>query len=366
MRRILIISGKLYIGGAEKVSRDIGLYSDPSQFEIHYIVFGNQIGEYEQELLEHGCKIIHMDEPSKSYFRYVRKLVTIMKHYRYAAVHAHTMFNSGWIMLAARIAGVPIRISHSHSALKNGSSVKKQLYESLMRFMILSFSTDLVACGEAAGLRLFGEKAYRKKGQLILNGIDTKAFAFSQSARDQIRDRFGLQDAFVIGHAGHLSRVKNQSFLIRLMPAILERNPKAKLMMLGEGDARPMLEQIIRELRLSDHVILTGNVRNVSEYLCAMDVFAFPSLFEGMPLSILEVQANGLPCVLSTEVPRDVYLSDLIKPLPLDKPDQWIESICSLKRCESEKYSFLLRKSGFDTEEVMNKFFQIYERADVD
>lgn len=133
-----------------------------------------------------------------------------------------------------------------------------------------------------------------------------------------IREALGLKNAFVIGHVGHLLQVKNQTFLIQLMPEILKRKANAKLVLLGEED-RPKLERLIHDLRLEDRVIMTGNVRNVRDYLSAMDVFAFPSLFEGMPLSIVEVQANGLPCVLSTGVPKDVYLTDLIQALSLDE-----------------------------------------------
>ena len=361
MKYILQIPAQLKIGGAEKVARDIGLYSDPAEFEVHYIVFGDQIGDYEQELLDHGCKIFRFAEPGKSYSRYVREMIRLMRQYRYQAVQAHTMFNAGWVMLAAKFAGVPVRVTHAHSALNNGTSIKKQVYESLMRFLILSCSTNLVACGEAAGLRLFGEKAYREKGQLIHNGIDTHAYAFNQASRDRIRDQFCLQDSFVIGHVGHLSKVKNQSFLIRLLPAILERKPNAKLLMLGEGEDRPMLERIIRERELTDHVIMTGNVHNVSDYLCAMDVFAFPSLFEGMPLSIVEVQANGLPCVLSTGVPKDVYLTDLIQALSLDEKTAWIDRICRAERKEPEKYAQMMKDLGFDAQTMIGKFWAIYQ-----
>lgn len=124
-----------------------------------------------------------------------------------------------------------------------------------------------------------------------------------------------------------------------------------------------MLEALIRKMGLEGVVLLTGNVPNVPDYLSAMDVFAFPSLYEGMPLSILEVQANGLPCVLSTGVPKDVYLTDLVRSLPLDKPDEWIDAICCARRNETEKYADELKAKGFDTETVMQKFMELYKKA---
>lgn len=364
MKYILQMPGKLTIGGAEKVARDIGLYADPAEYEVHYVVFGDDIGDYEQELLDHGCKVFHWPHPAENYYEFLCSLLHLMKQYPYSAVHVHTMFNAGWVMLAAKLSGVPVRIAHAHSALTNGGSTKKQIYESFMRHLILGCSTDLVCCGIAAGERLFGKRAFSERGKLIYNGINLDAFAFDAAERTIIREQLGLQDAFVIGHVGHLAQVKNQQFLIELLPKILRRKPNAMLLMLGEGQDRAMLEERIRELDLTDRVILTGNVRNVSDYLNAMDVFAFPSLFEGMPLSIVEVQANGLPCILSTGVPHDVYLTDLVQPLPLDCSDLWIDSICNSRREESRKYAEYLKQLGFDSSEIMKKYYELYERAD--
>ena len=145
------------------------------------------------------------------------------------------------------------------------------------------------------------------------------------------------------------------------MPQLLKRKPNAKLLMLGDGEDRPKLQRLIKKLGLTDCVIMTGNVRNVPDYLSAMDVFAFPSRFEGMPLSIVEVQANGLPCVLSTGVPRDVYLTDLIHPLPLDRVDDWIDRICSLKRDTPSRYAALLKEAGFDKEGFINAIMKLYQ-----
>lgn len=362
MKYTLQIAALLHIGGAEKVARDIGLYSNPGEYEHHYIVFGDKVGEYEPQLIENGCKIFHLPSPGENYREYLRSLAQLMRKYPYTAVHAHTMFNAGWVMWQAKRMGVPIRVAHSHSALDISGGWKTKLYESAMRKLILSCATDLVACGEKAGIRLFGESAYRSKGNLILNGIDVGAFRFDQEARRKIRGQHGWTDSFVIGHAGHLAEVKNQAFLLDLMPRILEQKPNAKLLLLGEGPDRGMLEKKIVDMGLQDTVVMTGNVMNVPEYLSAMDVFAFPSLYEGTPLSIIEVQANGLPCVLSAGVPKDVHLTDLIQPLALDEPEKWVQAICGSRRSECEAYQQKLRQSGFDVTASMRKIYEIYER----
>lgn len=361
MKYILQIPAHLYIGGVEKVARDIGMFANPDKYEIHYIVFDEEIGDYERELSARGCKIFHLQEPSMDYIKFFRDLKSIMSETKYDVIHAHTMFNMGWSMMIAKHMGVPIRVAHAHSALDTGGGLKVKLYEAVMRFLILRDATDFIACGEKAGIRLYGQKAYKERANLILNGIDVERFKFNAKNRDKIRKKYGINKNFVIGHAGHLVDVKNQRFLIELLPEIIKKRPEAVLLLLGEGPDRQMLEETVCKLQLQDNVIFTGNVSNVYDYLSAMDVFAFPSLYEGMPLSVIEVQANGLPCILSTGVPEDVYLSDLIKHLDLKERSNWIETICSAKRSEPSKYASILSNSGVDSGSAMRKIYAVYE-----
>ncbi|MBO5461804.1 MAG: glycosyltransferase [Clostridia bacterium] len=362
MKYILQIAAHLTIGGAEKVARDIGMYANPEEYEIHYVIFDDDIGDYGKDVISKGCKIFKLREPSENYSEFFKKLKEIMSIYPYDAVHAHTMFSIGWVMLAAKQMIIPVRVSHAHSALINGKSLMKSIYESVMRCLILAYSTDLVACGEKAGQRLYGKRAYKKRGKLILNGVNTEEYRFSEEKRYIIRNQLNLQNNFVLGHTGRLADIKNQSFLIELMPDLLKKRNDAKLILLGDGDDREMLEEKVNTLNLKDNVIFAGSVCNVQDYLSAMDVFVFPSLYEGMPLSILEVQANGLPCVISDTVPPDVFLTDLIHPLSLnDSKDKWIEAIISVKRNTSKDYPQELKDAGFDTQTAMEKVYRIYE-----
>ena len=359
-QKVLIITACLRIGGAEKVARDIALYGDRERYEYHYVVFGDEIGFYEPQLEAVGCRIFHIPSPTRGHRAYYNALTALIREHRYHAVHAHTMFSCGWPMLAARRLGVPVRVTHSHSALDDGKSPVKTVYEWVMRRLILACTTDLVACGEAAGIRLYGESAYRKRGNLILNGIDTDAFRYDPQARERIRAELGMKDAFLLGHAGHLLPVKNQRFLIDLMPRILELQPRARLCLLGEGGDRPMLEARIRELGLEDRVILTGNVPNTADYLSAMDVFLFPSLYEGTPLAILEAQTNGLPCILSDGVPKDVHLTDLVRALPLRARD-WLDTIPDCRRHDPEQYCARMKELGFGVETAIRSIHLIYK-----
>lgn len=363
MKKILIIIGKLYIGGAERVGRDIGFFADPERFEIHYLVFGSEIGAYEQELAEKGCRIIHMDTPGKNYLAYYHGLTQLIRREKYDVIHAHTMFNSGWAMMAGQQCGVPTRIAHSHSIRGNEKrGIVKNTYEKTMRRLILRYATHYVGCGQSAGEWLFGVEAFRKRGILIYNGIGLARFAYDPDARGKLRGQLGLEGRFLIGHVGHLAPVKNQKFLLELMPGILKQKPNTMLLLLGDGPDRAMLEEKIRDLNLSDHVRMMGNVSNVEVYLNAMDVFAFPSLYEGMPLAMIEAQTNGLPCVISDRVPKDVHLTELVTALSLeDSSDRWIGTLCGAGRSNPEAYAQRMRETGFDTSVMLHRIYALYE-----
>lgn len=359
-KRVLSVISKLTIGGAEKVARDIGFYADSEEFETHYLVFGEKKGDYEDELTAHGCKIIRIPEPSENYAAYFNNLKKLINEYHYDIIHAHTMFNIGWAMLAGKLCKVPVRVAHSHSALAEKRDFKTRVYESLMRFLIKTCATDFVACGKKAGERLYGKRFFNKKGTLILNGIDVKSFRFDEEKRKEIREKLNIGEKFVIGHAGHLASVKNQGFLIEIMPETLKKKPESVLLLLGDGEERENYEKKVSELNLEDKVIFTGNVRNVGDCLSAMDVFAFPSLYEGTPLSVIEVQSNGLPCVISDSVPNDVFLTELIKPLSLSKKADWVDEICKAKRKNPKAYTAIMEKSPFDLYSALNRFYKIY------
>lgn len=365
MKRILIIPGGLQTGGAERVAANICLYAPEGEYEFHYIVFEGLDNVFGPEIERRGGKVITVPSPSKGYRRFFCTLLNLMRTEHYDVIHAHTMFNSGWAMLAGKMTGVPIRIAHSHSIRgfeKRG--LLKTVYEKTMRHLILAFATDLVACGREAGAWLYGEKVSSQRGKLIYNGIDLDVYAFDDAARDEIRAKLGLQDAFVIGHAGHLAAVKNQAFLLELMPRVLPIKPNAHLLLLGDGTDRTMLEEKIRDLYLQEHVIMTGNVSNVGAYLSAMDVFAFPSLYEGMPLSLVEAQANGLPCCVSDRIPADAKITDLVRSLPLE-PDEWILPLTQATRDGTDHALEQLRTEGFGIDGMLKKIYELYEGRSV-
>lgn len=365
MKRVLIISGGLQVGGAERVAANISRYAPKGKFEFHYLVFEGIDNVYGPEIEKDGGKVITIPSPAKGYGRYIKNVSRLIKEGNYVAVHSHTMFNSGLNLLIAKFHRVPHRITHSHTTrTEKKTSVVQRLYEGFMKGMINFSATQLFSCGVEAGYWLFGKKAFDKKGLVIRNGIDIDSFRWSEESRDRIREAYSLKDSFVIGHSGTLLPLKNQELLIRLMPRILEKKPKAFLLLLGGGDEQyaQELKALAQSLGVGDAVRFCGSVSNVGEHLSALDVFAFPSLREGTPLALIEAQTNGLPCIIADCIPKDACLTDLILPLPLENTQQWIEALCNAERADPGKSAELIRTKGYGVESCFQPIYDTYLR----
>lgn len=360
---ILELVADLRIGGAQRVAANIAKYA-PADYHFTYLVFDEQIGEYESEIQANGNEVIHIPSPKKGYSAYLRALREQMRAKEYDVVHCHNMYSCGLVMLTAKQAGIPGRISHSHTAKDNilQESFPRKAYKRAMRDMIRTCSTDYLACGEDAGAELYGKQRFSECGVVIKNGIDIAAYRYSEEAGRKVRERYDLKDRFVIGHVGHYVEVKNQRFLIRMMPEILKKRADTVLLLFGEGETRAEMQAEIDCLGLNDSVRLMGNVTDIPQVLSSFDVFAFPSVLEGTPLALLEAQANGLPCIISDTIPDDACVTDLIRKLPLSNESAWMESILTADREPNEDYTSILTARYEDIHDSMSRLYAIFEK----
>ena len=364
MIKVLIIAGALHIGGAERVAANLCQYAPAKEFAFDYVVFDGYENVYGHKIEARGGRVITLAPPRKGYLHYCIELSRLIRRNRYSVVHSHTQFNSGINLAIAKLLGVPIRIAHSHTTkTEHPVSMIQKLYEHAMRCLIRHSATELVACGVEAGHWMFGRKRFNKKGIVLRNGIDARMYSFSEENRSRIRALYGISpNSFVIGHTGTLQPLKNQEFLIRLLPDLLANKPDTVLLLLGGGSSAEQvrLEIIAAECGVRDSIIFGGPVLNVHEALSAMDVFAFPSLREGTPLSLLEAQANGLPCIVSDLIPNDAFLTDLISVLPLDNTADWVTALCSAKRLEPKYYAERIMESGYDVHQAYLPVYTLY------
>ena len=361
MKKILVITAGLQFGGVERFATNIIKFAPEGAYQFDYLIFVGLGDAFVPEIEEKGGRVITFPSPQKGYKSYIKRLGDLIDQNKYDVVHSHTQFNTGINLWVAKKHGVPVRIAHSHTTAHENAVSKKQLiYEKLMRRLILKCATVRCSCGVDAGKWMYGDKPFI----VIPNGIDTELFAYDEAKRSAIRERYGIaDDTFLTGHSGTISKLKNQAFLIQLLPEIRKIKSNAELMLIGTGseEEKKHLIQLASENRVTDHVHIVGAVLNVNEHLSSFDVFAFPSLREGTPLALLEAQANGLPCIISDAIPQDAIVTDLVTQLSLEDKDAWISQICSVSRNWPEKYRDLVSESGFDAKKAYQKLFDIYK-----
>ena len=275
-------------------------------------------------------------------FRYFIKLKKYLLSNNFDIIHVNGNSTTMAIeLLAAKIAGIKVRIAHSHNTVTDHRVVNKILYP-LFNYVV----NGRLACNKAAGKWLFKNKSF----DVINNGIDLKKYRCNTNLRKQIRDKYNISSTdYLIGHVGRFNRQKNQKFLVELMPLL---NIKYKLILIGDGINYEDIKKLIKLKHLEKRIILTGAISNVNEYLSAMDIFVLPSFFEGEPFTLIEAMANGLKIFASDKIPKETNILNMITYLPLNM-NVWKSHIVNYKKdCYrgdlSKENQVRLRLKGFD------------------
>lgn len=336
--RILHVVGGMNRGGIETWLIHILRHIDRDRFQIDFLVHINQSGTYDEEIRRLGSQIIlcpHISLP----WLYARNFKRILREYGpYDIVHSHLHHFSGYILRLAKQEGVPTRIAHSHSdtSLKQAKAgVYRRLYLMLMRKWVSNYATVGLAASSKAAVDLFGFYwQTNPRWQTLYCGIDLTLFQNPVSPAD-VRAELGIPtNAFVIGHVGRFAEPKNHLFLLEIAAEIAKIEPNMYLLIVGDGALRPQIEQKVVELGLNKRVILTGDRHDVPRLMLgAIDIFLFPSIYEGLPLVLMEVQAAGIPCVLSDVVSQEAQIiKPLIHTMSLSEPPiKWAEVILSIR-----------------------------------
>ncbi len=322
--RVLHVVTYMGRGGLETMLMNYYRHMDRSKVQFDFLVHRDFKADYDDEIEALGGKIYHLPRLvpwSRSYHRAVNAFFAA--HPEYKIVHVHQDCLSSIILKAAGRHGVPVRIAHSHNS--NQDKNLKYLIKLYYKQFIPKFATDLFACGKEAGDWMFGGASYR----IFNNAIDVARYSYRADVKQQTRKQLGIaQDAFVVGHVGRFHAVKNHSFLLDIFYELKKQAGNAVLVLTGDGPLRPEMEKKAAGLGLSESVIFTGIRSDVPELMQAMDVFVFPSLYEGVPVSLVEAQAAGLPCVVSDAVPKECRQTDLVEQLSLNEPGTvWMERI---------------------------------------
>lgn len=309
-----------------------------------------------KELIQQGVKI-HDDVPRKKIIRYFFELVKNIKKNRYDIVHVHGNSNTMAVeLLAAKIAGCKVRISHSHNTKTNHEYINKSLY-----LLFKNIVTYRLACSQEAGKWLYGKENF----EVINNGIWLEDYLFNLEKRREIRKQLKIKDTTkLLGHVGRFNAQKNQEFLVNL---IKELDEEYKLILIGSGQLQRNIKEKVKKLGLTNRIIFTGTVDNVNEYMYAMDEFLLPSRYEGLPFTLIEAQATGINCLVSNNVVPDVNLTNNVKFLDINSINPWKDNIIKIvdnieRANKSKKAIETLSEAGYSVEQNIIDMNRVYEK----
>lgn len=308
-----------------RMSKDI-------QFDVLY--------QYEpkQEILAQfekaGFNCIQLPSKVKHPFKHVWTLYKVYKQNKYDVIHSHLdWYMNSYTCFLAMLAGVKKRFAHSHQVY-HPKNVLFKAGIAVGQFVTRLFATKFLACGKDAAIGGYGQKAFAQgKVTIVNNAIDVKRFRFDAEQRELIRKELGIApDTVCIGHIGRFFPQKNHSFLIDVFAEHVKNNPNSKLLLIGDGPLLEEIKQKVQNLGLTDKVIFAGVKKDTAPYYNAMDVFCLPSLWEGLPVTLIEAQYNGLHIITSSAVTDEVLINKNAQLLNLENYDDWIRSFCMRER----------------------------------
>ena len=346
--RILHVVTYMGRGGLETMIMNYYRHIDRNAVQFDFLVHREQRADYDDEIELLGGRIFRLPR-LVPWSRHYRKELDafFVAHPEYRIVHVHQDCLSSVILKAALSHGVPVRIAHSHNS--NQDKNLKYLIKLYYRRLIPRYATDLYACGKQAGEWMFMGAPFR----IVNNAIDAAGYAFHAEKALLLRKQLGIaESAFVIGHVGRFSATKNHTFLLDVFYELLQKRKDSVLLLVGDGSLRADMEEKAAQLGICDRVIFTGIRRDVSDLMQVMDVFAFPSVYEGLPVTLVEAQAAGLPCVISANIPSDCRLTSLVAQISLEEsPAYWADRILSCAGNQRGNTYAQIAAAGFDITE---------------
>lgn len=348
-------------GGAETMVMNYYRHIDRTKVQFDFLAHREQRGAYDDEIERMGGRIYRMCPVyPQNFSRYKRDLRTFFRaHPEYKIIHSHMSELGYFAFREAERQGVPVRICHAHNAPHGFDA--KMIIRTYFKKRMMPYLTHLFMCGEESGKWLYGEK---NKSRFIMlnNAIDAAVYSFDASKREEMRRQLDLTDELVVGHVGRFNPQKNHPFLLDIFTSLLKKEPDAVLLLVGGGEGMPKIQAKAQELGIAERVRFLGVRSDVADLMQTMDVFVFPSLYEGLPVTMVEAQASGLPCIISDKVPPECILTEgLVNIMPLSaSPEAWAEKILTMRAVPRTDRRAEIAAHGFDITTEAVKLQEFY------
>lgn len=364
--RILHVVTYMGRGGLETTIMNYYRHIDRSKVQFDFLVHREYKADYDDEIRSLGGKIYRLPRLIPWSREYREKLDQFFEEHKdYRIVHCHIDCMASIPLRAAKKVGIPVRIAHSHGSSQNKNL--KYLLKLYYRRLIPKMATALFACGKEAGDWMFRGAPYT----IMRNAIDVARFTYNPEKAAEIRHSMGLEDAFVLGHVGNFRVEKNHLFLLEIFAALLKKEPNSRLVLVGDGIQMDACVAKAQELRIRDNVLFLGTRSDIPELLQAVDIFVLPSIYEGLPVTTVEAQAAGLPCVVSSGVPYECKLTEPVQQLPLeDGAEAWADVILGMRDYPRGNNYEAIAAAGFDIKAnakwLEEYYYNVYSKANPD
>lgn len=372
--RVLIVAGAMNVGGIENQLMHLLRNADKEKFQIDFTTTAEH-PFYQDEIEALGAKCIHIPATGGRHFlRYCRAIYRVMRDGGYDIVHSHELFHSGMVLLTARLAGVPNRFVHAHNwsdgdGVSARRSVVRRVYNHIMQRMIVQNATQFVACSTLAGRFLYGEQVtHQSNYHLVFNSVDTRQFVdqFDQQERGEF-----CEDGWInVLQVGRFTPIKNQLFTVKIAQELKRRGKKIRILCAGNtgGDYETQVRCAIEEKGLQEYMLLLGVWKDIDVLMRKSSAFLLPSLYEGMPLVLIEAQASGLPCVTADTFSHEADFGiGTVQWLPIEaSASVWtdaVEEAVAAGRAEKKDVVCAIEQYGFDSRVFAKKLCELYEES---
>lgn len=348
-------------GGMEEVVLGILEQLDYSNDSADILTFYERDISCAYKFEEYHCNIYRIPKMGNGIIKFIYNCWFIMKTQRYDVVNSLVDFGGVFVSLAGIFSKTKVVVCHSHS---NKWVRVNEHFQFIFHFLFRALPCELVADTREAGYTLFGKG--RKPITIIKNGIDTQRFRYNEEIRKQIRKELDIEDKIVVGNISRLAVQKNHIKQLEIFKEYHKKKPNSILLLIGDGELKETISNYISSMDLRASVMLLGHREDIDVLLQAMDIFLFPSLYEGLGIALINAQCTGLPCIASTGVPLEADLTGLVKYISLHAPiTEWVDEMLATNLNSHTRRSWdkEIAACGYERSEAFKKYTDLFKRA---
>lgn len=363
MKILIVNTNSTKIDGITNVIFNLLENIDRHEIDFGYVSINSPSQEFVERLNVLNCKLYVIPRKISKILEYIKCLSVIAREYDVIHVHGNSA-TMAIELSAAKLGGVKYRIAHSHN-----TKCKMVLADKLLRPLFYKLCNRRLACGKEAGKWLFGNRHF----EIIQNGVNTSRFRFDICKRNALRNSKGWQDKIVIGHVGNFVEAKNHRFIFEIIKSAICKNDNIRLVCVGNGRLMESSRNYVESLNLNDFIYFVGSVNNPEDYVSAMDLILMPSIHEGLPLTLVEEQSNGLQCLVSDAITSEADLTGCLHFLSLNDPiEKWGDKLLELAARKVEDRTLIsyrnierIKEKGYDISTEAKKLSDFYRNLTV-